>query len=218
MEFVTHSHHHADAIIKSTPELSILWSEVQNIIKDVNDEMLINYFQAADRKAKSISEAINKLLDENFVKSNWQRQSRIFKDRETYQGTTWTLDFSKSVQGYSHKKSGMAIEVVFNHGEAIAWNLIKLSISAEDNQLRKETDIGNGVGIYICATEELKRDGGFDGAVGEYERLLKYLDPFSLKIKTPIMIVGLLKPKTFKIQHFPDPKNQKKVLGKIVLI
>jgi hypothetical protein len=196
--------------------LGALWSELTQSINEISDTDLIETFENTTRQAKSISESINKLIDEKLVSKEWTRQSRIFKDRDTYVGTTWTLDFSKSVSGYSHKNLGMAVEVVFNHGEAIAWNLIKLSISAEDNQLRKETDIGDGVGIYICATEEMKRAGGFDGAVGEYEKVLKYLDPLSLKIKTPIMIIGLSKPKSFRVQHFKDPKNQKSVLGRII--
>lgn len=216
LDYITHSHYHAEAIIKSTPQLQKLWLELLDSINEISDEELIQNFETASRRAKSISESINKLLDEKLVKLGWKRQSRIFKDRDTYQGTTWTLDFSKPVDGYSHKNLGMAVEVVFNHGEAIAWNLIKLSIAAEDNQLRKETDIGEGVGIYICATDELKREGGFDSAVGEFEKVLKYLDPLSLKIKTPIIIVGLSKPKTFKIEHYKDPKNQKRVLGRIV--
>ena len=216
MEFITHSHGHADAIIKSTPGLQKLWVELTDTINQISDVDLIQNFEGGTRKAKSISESINKIIDKRLVEKEWRPQSRIFKDRDTYQGKTWTLDFSKKAEGYSHKSLGMAIEVVFNHGEAIAWNLIKLSISAEDNQLRKETDIGDGIGVYICATEGLKKAGGFDNAIGEYEKVLKYLDPLSLKIKTPIIILGLSKPKTFKVEHFKDPKNQKKVLGRIV--
>jgi hypothetical protein len=216
MDFISYSHGHADAIIKSTSNLQNLWIELTETINEISDLELIQHFESSNRRAKSISESINKILDKKLVEKGWKPQSRIFKDRDTYQGTTWTLDFSKQTEGYSHKKLGMAIEVVFNHGEAIAWNLIKLSISAEDNQLRKETDIGDGIGVYICATEELKKSGGFDNAVGEYEKVLKYLDPLSLKIKTPIMIVGLSKPKTFEVEHFRDPRNQKRVLGRIV--
>ena len=216
MEFVTYSHSHADAIIKSTPQLQELWIELTNTLMEISDDELIHNFETSNRKAKSISESINKIINEKLIIKEWNPQSRIFKDRDTYTGTTWTLDFSKKTEGYSHKNLGMAIEVVFNHGEAIAWNLIKLSIAAEDNQLRKETDIGNGVGIYICATDELKRYGGFDNAVGEYEKVLKYLDPLSLKIKTPIIIIGLKKPKTFRVEHYKDPRNQKRVLGRII--
>ena len=106
--------------------------------------------------------------------------------------------------------------MVFNHGEAIAWNLIKLSMAAENNYVRKETDIGEGIGIYVCATAEMKKLGGFDGAVGEFEKVLKYLDPLNSKIIRPMIIVGLLPPKTFKIEHYPNPKDKDKVLGRVI--
>ena len=216
MEFVTHSYLNGDAVIKSNPGISALWEELAHTIHDVSDEELISHFEGAKRKAKSISDAINKTLDKKLVAKKWKRQSRIFKDRDTYQGTTWTLDFSKQSNDDSNGTTGVAVEVVFNHGEAIAWNLIKLSMAAENNYVRKETDIGEGVGIYVCATAEMKKLGGFDGAVGEYEKVLKYLDPLNSKIIRPMMIVGLQAPKSFKIEHYPNPKDNKKVLGRVV--
>ena len=216
MEFITHSYLNGDAVIRSNPGISALWEELSETIQSVSDEELIAHFEGARRKAKSISDAINKTLDDKLVTRNWKRQSRIFKDRDTYQGTTWTLDFSKQATVGSDSPTGIAVEVVFNHGEAIAWNLIKLSMAAENNYVRKETDIGEGVGIYICATAEMKKLGGFDGAVGEYEKVLKYLDPLNSKIIRPMVIVGLLPPKTFRVEHYPNPNDKKKVLGRIV--
>lgn len=216
MDFITHSYQNGDAVIKSNPEISALWDELSEAIQSVSDDELIASFEGAKRKAKSISDAVNKALDKKLTAKNWKRQSRIFKDRDTYQGTTWTLDFSKQSQNNSSGTTGIAVEVVFNHGEAIAWNLIKLSMAAEKNYVRKETDIGEGAGIYVCATSEMKKLGGFDGAVGEYEKVLKYLDPLSSKIIRPMIIVGLLPPKTFRIEHYPNPNDKKKVLGRVV--
>jgi hypothetical protein len=216
MKYVTENYKNGDAVIKSDPEISLLWTELTEIIDSITDQELITYFESSERKTKSISDAINKILDSKLVDAGWKRQSRVFKDRDTYKGTTWTLDFSKSLISPSGKLSGVAIEVVFNHGEAIAWNLIKLSMAAEQNHVRKETDIGEGVGIYICATEALKTLGGFDGAIGEYERVLKYLKPLSQKIITPMVIVGLLPPETFQIEHFRDPENKKRLLGRVM--
>jgi len=158
MDFVTHSYLNGDAVVKSNPGISSLWEELVEVIQGITDEELILHFENAPRRAKSISDAINKKLDSELVSRNWNRQSRIFKDRDTYEGTTWTLDFSKQAFHGSGPVTGMAVEVVFNHGEAIAWNLIKLSMAAENNYVRKETDIGEGVGIYICATDELKKE------------------------------------------------------------
>jgi hypothetical protein len=216
MEYITHSHLNGDAVIKSNPAISSLWEEIARCITEITDEDLIEHFNGAKRKAKSISGAINSVIDKNLVGEGWKRQSRIFKDRDTYKGTTWTLDFSKSAHDGNSGQTGIAVEVVFNHGEAIAWNLIKLSLAAENNFVRKETEIGNGVGIYVCATDALKQSGGFDGAVGEYEKVLKYLNPLNAKIIRPIVVVGLLPPKTFKIEHFADPSNSGKTLGRIV--
>ncbi len=218
MDFITHSYLNGKAVIESNPEISKLWDELSETIKSVTDDELIAHFQGAKRKAKSISDAINKVLDKKLSDKGWKRQSRIFKDRDTYKGTTWTLDFSKGVLDSKGKNVGVAVEVVFNHGEAIAWNLIKLSLAAENNYVRKETDIGEGVGIYICATAQMKDLGGFDGAVGEYEKVLKYLDPLNAKIIRPMVIVGLEAPRTFKIEHYPNPKNKDKKLGRVVLI
>jgi len=216
VDFVLHSHLNGKAVIESNYEISLLWTELAETIKSVSDEELIKHFEAASRKAKSISDAINTVLDLKLISKGWKRQSRIFKDRDTYMGTTWTLDFSKGVTADNGHNTGVAVEVVFNHGEAIAWNLIKLSLAAENNFVRKETDIGEGVGVYVCATAELKELGGFDGAVGEYEKVLKYLDPLNAKIIRPIIIVGLEAPRTFRIEHFTDSENPNKTLGRVV--
>jgi hypothetical protein len=215
MKFVTFSYKNGDAIIKANPGISSLWEELTSILSSITDEELIDHFENSGRASKSISDAINKVIDARLVKLGWKRQSRVFKDRDTYKGTTWTLDFSKSSPVESGKSSGMAVEVVFNHGEAIAWNLIKLSMAAEQNHVRKETDIGEGVGIYICATDKMKQLGGFDGAVGEYEKVLKYLDPLSQKIITPTVIIGLEAPESFYIEHFKRPGSDKKI-GRVI--
>lgn len=216
MDFVTHSHLNGRAVIESNPDISRLWLELSETIESVTDEELIQHFESATRRAKSISDSINSVLDSKLVTLGWKRQSRIFKDRDTYVGTTWTLDFSKGLVNEVGKSTGIAVEVVFNHGEAIAWNLIKLSLAAENNYVRKETDIGDGIGVYVCATAGMKELGGFDGAVGEYEKVLKYLDPLNAKIIRPLVIVGLQPPRTFRVEHYPHPKNPSKTLGRII--
>lgn len=215
MDFITHSYRHGIEVIRSNPGLTSLWHGLTEVIESIDDDTIILTFENANRKAKSISDAINELIDERLVASGWRRQSRIFRDQETYTGTTWTLDFSKRVEAISDSQTGMAVEVVFNHGEAIAWNLIKLSLAAELNHVRKETDISRGVGVYVCATDSMKQAGGFDGAVGEYEKVLKYLDPLSHIIVTPLIVVGLKAPRSFQIQHDRETGTNK-LRGRVV--
>lgn len=53
----------------------------------------------------------------------------------------------------------------------------------------------------------MKRAGGFDNAIGTYEKFIDYLKPLSNQLTVPLLIIGLEKPETFWIKH-------KKVKGK----
>lgn len=198
MKFITHNHRFALDIVESNPELKSLWEEICSAIDSITDDRLKFEFAKTNTKM-SLSDAINKLLDEELVKRNWTPQSAIFQGEE-YLEKKWRLDFSKRISSPAASITGMAIEVAFNHGEAIAWNLMKPVLAAEQNQIELETEIGSGIGIYICATEGLKSAGGFDGAVGEYEKVLRYLLPLFQKLTVPLIIVGLEAPESFRIE------------------
>ena len=75
--------------------------------------------------------------------------------------------------------------------------------------VRTETEIGFGIGIYVCATKQLKQEGAFDGAVGEFEKVKRYLEPMASKLTCPLIIVGLKELETFKVE-----KRKDKVTGK----
>jgi hypothetical protein len=220
MQYVKEDFHEGLGAISRDESLTSLWNEIICEIEKITDNDLIEYFLKSKRRAKSISEAINFLLNQRLTARGWNPQSKIFKDKEL-SGKTWTLDFSKSIQSSDGKKVGMPIEVVFNHGEAIAWNLIKLSLATENN-VKKELDFDKSVGIYICATKNLKDRGGFDGAIGEYEKVLKYLVPFDQKMIRPLVIIGLREPDSFKIERYPNshpnPKLRGRSTGKLIEI
>ena len=170
--------------------LHYLWNEICEVLNSITDEEIIDYFNNSTRSSKkSISDAINKLIDEKLVKLNWNRQSPIFNNsiyRPTSKNHWWTLDFAKD---------SIAIEVAFNHGEAVAWNLIKPVLSSELNHVEKA--IQTNAGIIITATNSMKKAGNFDGACGTYEKFLQYLDPFRNILTVPLIIIGLDSPRTF---------------------
>lgn len=197
MDYLLHNHRFALDIVQSNIELAELWNEIEVAIKSITDEQLISEFSSNSGKM-SLSDAINSLLEKELVAMNWSPQSAIFQG-DGYNDKKWRLDFSKRVKNPKGGLTGIAVEVAFNHGEAIAWNLMKPVLAAEINQVELETEIGSGVGVYICAADDLKKAGGFDGAVGEYEKVLRYLDPLFQKLTVPLIIVGLRAPKTFKI-------------------
>jgi len=197
MEYKLHSFRHGKIILENEPTYLKVWGELLKAIESIDDEDIINHHQDNPRIAKSISESINNLLKDRLVSLGWNEESHIFQDNE-YSGNRWRLDFAKE---------SISVEVAFNHGEAIAWNLLKPVLAGELNHVKKEID--TEIGVIICATKELKDNGGFDGAVGEYEKFLTYLDPLRDVLSVPIVIIGLEAPKTFKIKvEKIDGKNQ----------
>ncbi len=197
MQYKIHSFRHGKIILENEPTYIKIWSELLLAIESIGDEAIIIHHEDNNRRAKSISESINNLLKDRLIALGWNEESYIFQDDE-YSGNRWRLDFAKE---------SISVEVAFNHGEAIAWNLIKPVLASELNHVKKE--VNTEVGVIICATKELKDKGGFDGAVGEYEKFLTYLNPLRDILSVPMVIIGLEAPKTFiiKVEKI-DGKNQ----------
>lgn len=188
MNYKLHSFRHGEIILNNEPVYKIVWNELLKAIENITDNEIIEHHENNPRKAKSISESINNILRSKLVALDWNEESYIFQDDE-YSGNRWRLDFAKD---------SISVEVAFNHGEAIAWNLIKPVLAGELNHVQKE--INTEIGVIICATKELKDKGGFDGAVGEYEKFLTYLNPLRDVLSVPIVIIGLEAPTTFEIK------------------
>lgn len=199
MEYKKFSFRHAEEIFLVNKEFTSLWKEIIDVLDNISDSDLINEFNSESRKAKSISEAINKLIAKRLKEKGWKSQSCIFADPDYADNKgTWRLDFAKD---------NIAIEVAFNHGGNVSWNLIKPVLSSELNHVQKA--IQTQAGIVITATDAMKKAGGFDGAIGTYEKYVEYLKPLNNLLTTPMMIIGLEPPKTFTIE-------QKREGGKMV--
>lgn len=226
MEIIERSHRFAKEIIQENEALRVLYAELKKTIVNISDDELIATFENqglvgsdSDSEPKnwmSLSHAINQLLDDKLTKLKWDRQSPIFQGEE-YK-SIWTLDFSKEVkvevqtgddEKTKTKNIGVAVEVAFNHGEAIAWNLMKPVLAAEVNHLDKKLNVDAGIGIMIVATDAMKKAGAFDSAVGSYERVEKYLVPMQNQLTVPIMLIGLQPPKTFKVSKQLDAVTRK---------
>ena len=78
-----------------------------------------------------------------------------------------------------HHEKGVCCTCDLNSG-----NLIKPVLAGELNHVKKE--VNTEIGVIICATKDLKDKGGFDGAVGEYEKFLTYLDPLRDVLSVPM--------------------------------
>ena len=198
MNFITYPHRYADVIISSDEYLNAKYQEFIGVLHSISDEDLINDFnqrRIAHPACKSISSGINEILRNRLEQiPGWHSEVEIFNDStERGYSTDWRLDFACD--------NGFAVEVAFNHGEAIAWNLLKPCLSSELNHVKKT--IQTRVGIYVCATNDMKRAGNFDSASGAYEKVLRYLKPMMNQLTIPMIIIGLQAPRTFRVSNNP---------------
>ena len=208
MNYKIHSFRHAGVILNE-PEFVNQFSELMLIISGISDSDLIAKHNGygvpnIEGKPKSLSKAINDLLKERFIAKGWSQESKIFQD-PLYLGDTWRLDFAKD---------DISIEVGFNHASVIAWNLTKPVLASELNHVKKA--IQTKIGVIITATNDLKVLGGFDGAIGTYEKYLDYLPPLRNVLTSPLLIIGLEAPGSFYIKHQQYARRKK--IGNIVLI
>lgn len=190
MKYRVFGYRHADFLFTQLPEYRELWLEIDDAISTVTDEMIIAEFESNAREAKSISQAVNRLLKAEFVKRGWIPESYIFAD-EVYGKSakgTWRLDFAKD---------SLSVEVAFNHRSDISWNLIKPTLASELNHVEKAIQTDGGV--IITATASMKAAGGFDTACGTFEDYVQYLKPMSMLLTAPLAIIGLEPPESFEI-------------------
>jgi len=194
VKFKEHFHRNAGTVINNTEKYSKEYADLLDTISSISDtdivEEFYNVLQIRPSK-KSLSTAINNLLKTRLLEKGWKAEVHIFRDKEYVEsGTanTWRLDFAKDT---------ISIEVGFNHGGNIAHNLIKPTLAGELNHVEKE--IQTEIAIVIAATNNLKKAGNFDGAVGAYEKILTYLKPYNQFLTVPTVIIGLEAPETFYI-------------------
>jgi len=186
MKYLINSFREGETVLNQG-EYKSHYDEVLEVIKNITDEDIKNRHLQKYSTKMSLSYAINDLLKERLTAQGWSPESAIFQDND-YDAKRWRLDFAKGP---------ISIEVAFNHGEAIAWNLLKPVLASELNHVQKA--IQTKAGIIICATESLKRAGAFDSAVGEFEKFGRYLKPLSSVLTTPLVLVGLEAPETFSL-------------------
>lgn len=207
MNYKYHSFRHAGVIFHE-PEFIDQFVEITSIIDGISEADLIDKHNGygltdIEKTPMSLSKAINNILKEKFIEAGWKEESRIFQDN-AYQGDTWRLDFAKN---------DVSIEVAFNHSSVIAWNLLKPVLASELNHVSKA--IQTKIGVLITATEALKRFGGFDGAIGTFEKYVEYLPPLNNVLTVPLFIIGLDAPNSFYVeQHQHAPRKK---IGRIIL-
>ncbi len=190
MEFEFCSHRNALTLFENDAAYSEQFREIVYALESIRDEDLIAAYEGVTRRSKkSLSEPINDLIHLRLTQLGWSAESRIFND-PGYNEAAWRLDFAKG---------NISLEVAFNHGEAISWNLLKPIMASELNHVAKA--IQTSAGVVIAATQDLKTAGNFDNAVGTYEKFQRYLTPMYNVLPAPLLLIGLKAPRTFYIDR-----------------
>ena len=58
--------------------------------------------------------------------------------------------------------------------------------------------VSYSIGVIIIATQTMKVAGGFDGAIGTFEKAVQYLRS---QLTEPMVLMGLEAPRSFQINH-----------------
>ncbi len=194
MDFETYNFRNAIAILQYRPEGDDLCDVVRNITRDkiIEAQEAI----AANRKRpKGAQTAINQVFRERLSKSPWQRECHLFEPGYLFgnsEVTGWKMDFlirGKPLTQDGENDFGMGIEIAFNHAEAIPWTLIKMNLASQFEDVRDESRIDIGVGIF--ASQSFKSWGRLDGAAGTFEQARRWLNISKHTIPTPIVLMGL---------------------------
>ena len=204
MEYRIHGFRYGDYLAQNVGEYAPYWAEVDDAIKGVTETEIVEHFRLnGEGSKKSISSTVNSLLKQRFTALGWAAESPIFSEPRYVEGVRiFRLDFAKGP---------FSVEVAFNHGNDAPWNMLKPTLASELNHVEKA--LTTDIGIIVTATEEMRIAGGFDTAVGTYEKYVDFLRPMGMLLTAPLVIIGLEAPKTFHIEHRSDGRRK---LGYVV--
>ena len=192
MDYRLHGFRYGDYLIQDVAEYRPYWAEVDYVLRSITEKEIIYHFEEfGEGRRKSISSTLNHLIKRQLVDLGWRAESPIFSEPRYNVGVRiFRLDFAKGP---------VSVEVAFNHGNDAPWNLLKPTLASELNHVDKaiQTDIG----VIVTATDEMRVAGGFDNAVGTYEKYIDFLRPMGMLLTAPLVIIGLEAPKTFRIEH-----------------
>src|SRR5699024_208614 len=191
MKFEEYSYLNGLEIIRNIPEVYEKYQEVLCAIKSIKDDEIIAKYYDLD-SGKSLGTALKRIIEEKVVDLNWERNVPIFDDKEVNTGGgRWKSDFVLP--------SYFSMVVSFEHSSAMTNNLMKLELASEESHMNK--NVQTKFGILITTTNELKINGGFDNVVGEFEKYQVHCRVLQNHLKTPMIIIGLKAPESFRITH-----------------
>ncbi|WP_237222119.1 hypothetical protein [Rothia nasimurium] len=212
MKYELYSHRYGLEIIRGDKEAKKVFEKLEKIIQNINEDEILDKFikRIRDDKKndKSISIILNETLRNKLLENGWEKEVYIFKDKnysDVEKGSknkAWRLDFAYP--------GLFSLEVAFNHSSAALVNLMKPVLASEINHVQKalDGDKRTKFGIVITAKSTLQANGGFDGAIGTYEKYIKQLKPHMNFLITPTVIIGLEGLENYLVEKIKNTKSR----------
>ena len=188
------------------------YNEVLEIIDNVSDDDIESQYLKDIESSKSqigLSQTLNKIFKDRFVKNGWDSETFIFKEEDYKKKSKgkagpWQIDFTKQE---------ISLEVAFNHQNDIPLNLVNPMLACEDNHVKKEKE--TSMVVIICASTNLKDAGNFDPGIGNFEKIKAYIKPYSQILLSPMLIIPLQATEDFFIPTGYDINTEKNYITKV---
>lgn len=188
MDFNIYSYKDALVRISESEMMKKHCDELFETIKSISETDLMDYFYVYSGRSKSLSKVIKKLLDDKLQENNWEKNINMYCGDSYVDQKRFAFDYYKS---------GLTLEVAFNHESACAWKLIKGNL----NSTKMDVNVTSKISILITVDSRMRFLGGFDGAIGTFEKYQTYLEPLQDILEKPILLIGLNPLKDFHIKH-----------------
>jgi len=220
MNFETHSHRNAEVILKY--KFENLYHEFIKVIQEalIDEENLIKLseqFFLENPSRVSPTEIYNNVIREKFLRKEWTVEPWIF-DEPDYQKiittgrhkgkkeTPWRMDFAK--QDVKSGKS-ISIEVVFNNKGYLGDILMKLDLSCRPLNALKKNIKETEVGIFMTQSQDMKTAINSDSTTIVIKDVTRKLRAYHDTIISPIFVIALPAPTSFKIERKTPAKWKK---------
>ena len=179
MRYLEYNHRHAIEILKDRGA----WFEFADVLDGITrDTIVTTHLEIAETRGTAPAggqTAVNAVFKKRLADElGWTPEPRLFG--ATPELREWKMDFLKERVG---------VEISFNHAEAIAWQLTRLTIAGESPRVQPESEID--AGIIVVADASLKRWARMDGAVGTFDVFKAWLREMRPILPIPLLLIGL---------------------------
>jgi hypothetical protein len=162
------------------------WQDFRDAFESISrDDILAKHRSISAKRTiapAGAQTAVNAVIKEQLTNGlGWAHRPYLFQYQERNDQGKWRLDFIKE---------GIGVDVSFNHVEAMAWTLMRMSVAMKSRDVKPSSRLEAGVAVF--PTRAFKAWGKMDGAVGVYEQAILWLKIIEPLIEVPpVVLIGI---------------------------